>query len=118
MTTLLFVYGTLKRGCGAHGLLKPSGFVGEGSVAGYTLLVNEAPYPLAVEAPPDCRVYGEVYRVPAYVLARLDRYEGAPLLYRRMKVHVSLTDGGYVDAWMYVANRPGRGSCVAERWDC
>ena len=118
MAIHVFVYGTLKRGCSAHGLLKPSDFIGEGSVAGYTLLVNEAPYPLAVEAPPECRIYGEVYRVPAYVLARIDRYEGAPILYRRVRVHVSLADSGYIDAWMYVANYPSETSCVAERWNC
>jgi len=112
----VFVYGTLRRGCSAHGLLRPSRLLGVGAVRGYTLLALGA-YPEAVEAPRECRVVGEVYRVPAWVLARLDRYEGG--LYSKRVVEVEMLGGGVARAWMYVSARSGPVSrCLLEEWFC
>ncbi len=113
---LVLVYGTLKRGCSAHGLLRPAVYMGRGVAWGYTLLA-EGRYPVAVEAPAGCRVVGEVYRVPASVLARLDRYEGG--LYERRRVEVEMEEGGVVVAWMYVSASLGPARrCFLEEWVC
>lgn len=112
----VFVYGTLRRGCSAHGLLRPAEPLGAGAVRGYTLLA-EGQYPAAVEAPRRCRVVGEVYRVPGYVLARLDRYEGG--LYERRRVRVEVEGVGVVEAWMYVSATLGPARrCFLEEWVC
>ena len=92
----LFVYGTLRSGGGAAGLLRDGRRVGTGTVAG--TLYDLGRYPALV---PDGRgaVEGEVWRCPADALARLDEYEGvAEGLFERVEVDV-----GGVRCWTYVA---------------
>lgn len=92
----LFVYGTLRSGGGAAGLLRDGRPVGTGTVAG--TLYDLGRYPALVL---DGRgpVEGEVWRCPPDALARLDEYEGvADGLYSRVLVDV---EG--VPCWTYVA---------------
>ena len=83
--TLVFVYGTLKRGCSNHNQMAGQEFVAEARTPpGYRLFVV-ADYPGMVRDPTDTRgVAGELWSVDAKKLAELDRFEGVPeKLYRR-----------------------------------
>lgn len=96
METHLFVYGTLRRGGSAGGLLRGCECIGGGTVAG--TLYDLGAYPALVTGG-EGAVEGEVWRCPAEVLSRLDEYEGVPGgLYRRVPVQVSGRD-----CWTYVA---------------
>jgi len=112
----LFVYGTLKRGCRAHRLLRGSPLLDRGVVRGYTLLVRGG-VPVAVSSLGECRVRGEVYLVSAPVLATLDRYEGVPKPYRRIRVSVELEGGPSIEAFMYAGEGRVR-RCVSDVFYC
>jgi len=47
------------------------------------------------------RVFGVVYDLPPFGLAKLDRFEGYPRAYQRKKVTIALTQGGKVGAVLY-----------------
>jgi gamma-glutamylaminecyclotransferase len=83
--TLLFVYGTLKRGCRNHRQLADQTFVGDARTAPGFRLYNLGEYPGLVPVPTDRDgVRGEVWSVDAAGLKRLDRFEGVQEgLYRR-----------------------------------
>ncbi|MFM8336378.1 MAG: gamma-glutamylcyclotransferase [Opitutaceae bacterium] len=88
MSTLLFVYGTLKRGCCNHAHLSGQQFVGDArtvpghrlhDMGGYPGLITAAEEPGSVE--------GEVWSVDPKALTHLDAFEGvAEGLYRRAPV--------------------------------
>ena len=87
--TLLFVYGTLRRGGPNHPRLAGARLVGEGTtVERLALFVGDFPYLAA--APAVHRVRGEVYAVDAALLAAIDRLEGHPTWYERRPVAVVL----------------------------
>lgn len=112
--TLLFVYGTLRRGSGHRMqavLARDADFVAAAWTQGQLYLVARYPGLVASETPTD-RVLGDVYRlrVPT-VLEQLDRYEAcdprdpnAP--YVRSLRTVSLVEGDAVTAWVYLYQRP------------
>lgn len=92
----LFVYGTLRSGGGAAGLLRGCRLAGAGTVAG--TLYDLGAYPALVLGGRG-HVEGEVWRCPADALARLDEYEGvAEGLFERAVVGVA-----GVPCWTYVA---------------
>src|SRR5688572_19109866 len=85
MSTLLFVYGTLKRGCSNHGRLADQTFLALARTPPGYRLYDLGGYP-ALAAQPDDRdgVFGELWSVDAAGLERLDRFEGVHEgLYRR-----------------------------------
>lgn len=85
MSTLLFVYGTLKRGCCNHGQLAGQKLIGPArTVPGYQLH-DLGSYPGMIANSADCDgVAGEVWSVDAPCLLELDLFEGVPEgLYRR-----------------------------------
>ena len=113
-SSLLFVYGTLRRGGEGHRLLQRRGvvYVGKGSVAGE--LYDLDSYPGALKSQdPSSRVMGEVYRLsnPTQALQRLDEYEGvrpsgaAASLYSREITEVTLENGEHLSAWVYWLSR-------------
>jgi len=114
--TYLFVYGTLRRGCGhpMHRALAQGGeYSGLGRYAGR--LFDLGPYPAVVPQPGSTpTVVGELYRLPRpeAVLPVLDRYEGCTdqgdpgAEYRRERQPVIREDGTAVTAWIYLYNRP------------
>ncbi len=99
-TYRVFVYGSLRRGQGNHGLLDGARFAGEAETLPRWAMLDLGAFPGVV---PGCdRVRGEVYDVDAATLAALDRLEGHPRFYRRRPVE--LADG--TRAAMYVLTRP------------
>lgn len=85
---LLFVYGTLKRGCSNHHFLTGQEFVGEAQTAPGFRLFELSGHPGMVARPEDRDgVAGEVWAVDAEALVRLDGLEGlAEGMYRRAVV--------------------------------
>jgi gamma-glutamylaminecyclotransferase len=100
----IFVYGTLKRGCRNHSVLRLAEFVGEAWTEPGYRMVNCGTYPGLVragrvQAEMAERVFGELYRVDAALLQALDRFEDAPNEYVRMAIRLS--DGGEAQAYLY-----------------
>ncbi len=83
---LLFVYGTLKRGCSNHPLLSDQTFLAPARTApGYTLYELDGYPGLVANAADTQGVLGELWSVTPAALARLDQLEGVPEnLYRRI----------------------------------
>lgn len=74
--TLLFVYGTLKRGCSNHHFLAAQHFLGEARTEpGYTLY-RITDYPGMVTDATAEGVSGEVWEVTPSALNEIDRLEG------------------------------------------
>lgn len=102
-TVTLFVYGTLKRGCRNHGVMRRAQFLGEAAIEAEYLLVNCGSYPGLVRAANGqarCSIRGELYRVDEKLLAELDRFEGVPREYVRELIR--LADGSVAETYIYV----------------
>ena len=87
--TLVFVYGTLKRGCSNHAYLGGQIYVGDAStVPGFSLYeLDGYPGMVATNSEVSESVTGEVWSVDAAGLGQLDRLEGiAEGLYHREPV--------------------------------
>jgi gamma-glutamylaminecyclotransferase len=93
----LFVYGTLKRGCAHHDLLAGARFAGAARTAPGFVLVDLGAYPGMVRGGA-AAVAGELFAVERATLARLDRFEGHPHLFRRARV--PLADGRPASAYL------------------
>ncbi|MGD9810467.1 MAG: gamma-glutamylcyclotransferase [Sphingobium sp.] len=124
-TDLLFVYGTLRRGCDtahAHGLEEACDWAGPARVQGR--LYRIAWYPGFVFDPLAGWVTGDLLRMrdPAAVLAGLDLYEetgpgvAEPQEYRREIIEVE-RQGSPVEAWVYLYNRPVEGASLIASGD-
>lgn len=105
MSRLLFVYGTLKRGCSNHGQLAGQNFVGAARTPPGYRLYDLGGYP-GIVAKPDDRdgVVGEVWSIDDAALARLDHFEGVHEgLYRRAPLPLLAPFADkYVDAYQSV----------------
>lgn len=111
----LFVYGTLKRGCCNHGVLRGAEFVGEAATEPAYLLVNCGSYPglvRAANAQAGMAIRGELYRLDEALLAALDRFEGVPSEYVRETIR--LADGADAQTYIYALPAAGMESCGAE----
>jgi len=102
--SLVFVYGSLRRGGAAHGRLRGAELIAPARYQGRLYDLGE--YPGAVpSADAGDAVHGELYRLPAVgaeaLLARLDRYEGPE--YRRERARVGLEARGEArECWIYL----------------
>jgi gamma-glutamylaminecyclotransferase len=93
----VFVYGTLRRGEPAHGLLQGARLVTRASTdPEFTLVDMMAGYPAMLEGGTTC-VVGEIYELDEAALGELDRYEEAPELFQRVTRRIA----GH-DVWVYV----------------
>lgn len=108
---LLFVYGSLRRGCAndeARALHVGAEWIGTGRVAGSLSQIDG--YPALTPGGSERGVEGDLYRMrdPDAMLATLDIYEGCapdsptPHDYRRTIIAVR-TEMGERRAWVYVA---------------
>ena len=78
--TILFLYGTLKRGQRNHQLLAGQHCLGPARTVPHYRLHDVGPYPGLVEDADNGRaIAGELWEVDDAALARLDQFEGAPL---------------------------------------
>ena len=110
MGTLVFVYGTLKRGYSNHRCLGDAQFVGNAATAGNGYILYDMGVPFLYEAdhgsPLTGQVIGEVYDVNDQQLLRCDCLEGHPRAYCREERQFSLAkdDGSFVliTAWVYL----------------
>lgn len=114
-TTLLFVYGTLRRDPAGriHPLLGPDAvWHGMARWPGRLYRVT-GDYPGAVpSSTPADLVHGELYALSDPVLGALDDYEDCGATdpeYRRRLAQVERADGSTVTAWVYVYARPVAG---------
>lgn len=97
---LVFVYGTLRQGCGNDHFLVRSRFIDTGWTRHrYALYLAVCPGVVKDEAV--SRIRGEVYRVDPAVLAQLDQLEGHPDVYLRSLVPIDLDSGRDCLAWLY-----------------
>lgn len=92
--TLLFVYGTLKRGQANHARLQGARWEGEATLEGGCLF-DLGPFPMAIAG--EGQIHGELYALAFEALAAIDVFEGAPRLYER---HWCLLSDGR-QAWVY-----------------
>ena len=95
MATTVFVYGSLKAGRSAHGLLNGAKRLADGVLDGVQCIEHEG-YPMLI--PGDDAISGEVYWVNAEHLLTLDAYEEAPEVYAR--VQRQLRDGRWVSVYV------------------
>ena len=90
-STLLFVYGTLRRG---GGIASFGRVIGPDKIEGELYDLNAFPGFIQGEG----KVVGELVEIPTEMLSLLDRYEGVEGgLYRRIRV---MTESGQ-EAWVY-----------------
>lgn len=114
----VFVYGTLKRGEGNHGLLEDERFLGEAVTGcGFTMTTLGCPYVIMVG---NDVIKGEVYEVDDEKLVWLDRLESyvpgrAGNHYDRVEIDVEMlgeymshSHGAQVKAFIYVLKNPRR----------
>lgn len=101
MATTVFVYGSLKAGHSAHGLLNGAERLADGVLDGVQCIENED-FPMLI--PGDDAISGEVYRINSEQLIALDAYEEAPEVYAR--VEHQLRDERWVTVYMQAAQTP------------
>jgi gamma-glutamylaminecyclotransferase len=112
-TTLLFVYGTLKRGERNHRLLADQRLVGEATTAPKYRVYDLGPYPgLVHDDGNGLAVKGEVYAVSECALAELDDFEGVPTLFTREPIEID----GYEEVWAYYTSAVPAGARSGDRW--
>lgn len=112
--TILFVYGTLKRGERNHHLIADQEFIGEVVTTARYRVFDLGPYPgLVHDETNDLAVVGELFAVSERCLVELDRFEGVPELFVRALIEVE----GHEEVWAYFWNRPApEGAKSGERW--
>ncbi|RFA28294.1 hypothetical protein CAI21_13345 [Alkalilimnicola ehrlichii] len=93
---LVFVYGTLRRGGTNHHWLDGAEWLGYHRTEPKFQMLDLGPYPGVVRPGTDA-IVGELYRINALMLKRLDRLEDYPVLYTRTRIP---TDHGH--AWLYL----------------
>ena len=84
--TVVFVYGTLKRGGALHHALESSEFLAVGALPNYAL--HDLGWFPGIVPEEGTLTRGELFRVDEETLADLDQIEGTPSLYRREIVSV------------------------------
>jgi gamma-glutamylaminecyclotransferase len=117
--SLLFLYGTLKRGKINHHLVAGQRFVALAQTQPGFRLYELDGYPGMVAASDDHDgVFGEIWQIDATCLAVLDAFEGVPeRLYRRVAIpllppHENTT----VEAYIYAQSTTGR-RVIGNRWN-
>lgn len=112
----LFVYGTLMRGGVRHRVLAGQRFLGEAHTRPHYALFDLGAYPGLVHSAPEGQaIHGELYEIDAGLIARLDRIEGAPSLFRLEPILIE-NNPGEVFAYFYQGSIEGFSRCEDNRW--
>jgi len=109
--TVVFVYGTLKKGRNNHHFLEGAKYLGEAAAGrDYSLQVCGLPF---MQKKAGAGVVGELYEVTPTMLKQLDRLEGHPSVYTRTKINVYDVEVGMsihdVEAYLYNKKIPAFG---------
>lgn len=112
-TTLIFVYGTLRRGGSNHFRMDGCEFVGTATVTG--TLHRVAWFPGLVLDPDGRTVSGEIYRTTHDRLPALDDYEGPE--YRRLRTTATDAGGMRHDVWIWEWKEATEGLAVIPTGD-
>jgi gamma-glutamylaminecyclotransferase len=94
--SLVFVYGTLRRGEVNHYLLETARFCGSHATRACFRMFSLGTYPAVLQGGLDS-IQGEVYQVDARTMSRLDWLEGYPHAYNR-----KLIPTPWGRAWIYL----------------
>jgi gamma-glutamylcyclotransferase (GGCT)/AIG2-like uncharacterized protein YtfP len=100
MNVLVFVYGSLKRGCENRDLLATSNYLGATQTKEKSfLMISLGRFPAVFNTGEDGNyaIQGELYEVDGHTLFLLDKLEGNGEFYERIPV---LLESGHT-AWMY-----------------
>lgn len=111
--TILFVYGTLKRGQRNHFLMREARFLGEAVTAPLYTLLDLGSFPGMIPGGTTA-VHGELYEVGPELLARLDRHEGVPRFY--VRVLIPLTDGIFAESYFLVNQERIRDGVIIQNY--
>jgi gamma-glutamylaminecyclotransferase len=112
--TIVFVYGTLKRGQRNHGFLAGQEFLDEAqTVPRYRLVVCNGHPCLIEDARHGVAVRGEVWSVDDDALRRIDELEEVPTLYSRRPI-ILQDCATPVAAYFYNGNVAGGVDCCGE----
>lgn len=113
--TILFVYGTLKRGLANHHLMAGQHFIGDAITRPLYRVLDLGPHPgLIVDEANGLAVSGELWAVSAECLARLDEFEEVPGPFVRAPVEIKGW-GEEVDAYFW--NNPApEGAKSGNEW--
>jgi gamma-glutamylaminecyclotransferase len=101
---IIFVYGTLKKGCSNYNrLLKgQSDFMGEAETVERMCMVDLGYFPGVLSVPPTSTIKGELFGVSDEIVELLDRLEGHPTFYRRTPVRILTSVGSTITAEIYI----------------
>ena len=113
--TILFVYGTLKRGLRNHPLIADQEFLGEAVTEPRYRVLDLGPHPgLVADEAAGLAVKGELWAVSDRRLAELDEFEEVPGPFVRAEVRVA---GRAEPAQAYFWNRPvPAGAASGSEW--
>ena len=112
--TILFVYGTLKRGGRNDFRIADQEFLGEATTAPRYRVFDLGEHPGLVHDDTDgLAVHGELFAVDERCLAELDAFEDVPNWFVRELIEVE----GYEQVWAYYLNTPvPEGAKSGDRW--
>lgn len=116
---LVFVYGTLKRGCKNHRQLAGQRYVGPAHTVPGFRLYHLGDYPgMVADATDTHGVSGEIWSVDALTLARLDAFEGVHEgLYQRAPVPLlSPFENDLVHTYLYARDVSGHRTLGSPHW--
>jgi gamma-glutamylaminecyclotransferase len=113
--TILFLYGTLKRGQKNHHFMADQEFLGEASTMPLYRLYALGWHPgMVLDADGGVEVRGELWAVDDRILAQLDEYEGVPNWFIRQDIAVR-DCFETVQAYLYNQNVPP-GAISGNEW--
>jgi gamma-glutamylaminecyclotransferase len=115
--TYVFVYGTLKKGLGNHGVLGNAVYIDEAVTNSREFTMFDGGFPFVSDSffENNGSIVGELYETHnPEILANLDRLEGVPYLYVKKLVDVTTLQGFKYQATMYVAS-PGSNERLKEK---
>lgn len=106
--TRIFVYGTLKRRHGNHGVLGNASYLGEAVTVAKNFTMFDGGFPFVSDGfsgDHNGSIVGELYETSdKRILDNLDRLEGVPYLYVKREIDVTTLDGITYQATIYVAS--------------